>query len=179
MKFSDIIKSNSWLSVELVFIQLYPDEKDSITGYEKVFNNLRIMEPVKSDITILVKNAFDDFDKNEYVDVSGYKKNEIRSTNDLNDSLALEFTPWEKWLGMDLDDDSLNDFSELEIICHCLYEMTFFSFDQKEIKKELTRINDIVDEIDNMTEEEKKEKLIPFDEVKKKFKNTRSTNNNS
>jgi len=177
MKFVDIIKSNSWLSVETIFLQLYPDEKDSIIGYEKVFNNLRIMKPIKTDITILVNNEFDDFDKQEYVNVSGYKNIPNRSINDLTDSLALEFTPWEEWLGMDIDNDSLSVFPELEIICHCLFEMTFFSFEQEEIQKELSRLNDLVDEIDNMTEEEKKEKLIPFDEVKKKFENKLKNNN--
>jgi hypothetical protein len=177
MKFSEIIKSNSWLSVELIFLQLYPNEKDNIIGYEKVFNSIKILSPQKSDITILLSHVLDDFDKLEYIDVSGYKKNAITSINNFTDSLALDFTPWEQWLGMDIDDDSLNNFSELEIICHCLYEMTFFSFDQKEIKNELTRINDLVDEIDNMTEEEKKEKLIPFDELKKRFKNKLKNNN--
>jgi len=45
--------------------------------------------------------------------------------------------------------------------------MTFFSFEQKEIEKEFARINDLVDEIDNMSMEERKEKLIPFDEMEK------------
>jgi len=27
MKFGDIIKSNNWLSVEMVLLKLYPDEK--------------------------------------------------------------------------------------------------------------------------------------------------------
>ena len=56
---------------------------------------------------------------------------------------------------MDIDNDSLSVFSELEIICHCLFEMTFFSFEQGEIQNELSRLSDLVDEIDNMTKEEK------------------------
>jgi len=30
MKFGDIIKSNNWLSVEMVLLKLYPDEKKNI-----------------------------------------------------------------------------------------------------------------------------------------------------
>ena len=48
---------------------------------------------------------------------------------------------------MDIDKQSLLDFSELELISHCLFEMTFFSFEKDEIQKELDRINDVVEEI--------------------------------
>jgi len=171
MNFSDIIQSHSWLSVEIIFLQLYPDEKKSIQGYEKVFNDLRNLMPIDSDITILVRHAKDDFDDLEYVDVSGYDKDPNKSIDDLSDSLALEFTPWEEWLGMNIDQQSVVDFTELELICHCLFEMTFFSFDQKEIQKEIERINDVVDEIKNMTEEDRKQKLISSDEVLKRIEN--------
>ena len=42
MKFADIIKSNSWLSIEIIFLQLYPDEKNNILEYEKVYNDLML-----------------------------------------------------------------------------------------------------------------------------------------
>jgi hypothetical protein len=72
---------------------------------------------------------------------------------------------------MDIDKESLRNFTELELICHCLHEMTYFSFDQDDIADEFSRIKNVADEVKNMSEEEKKEKLIPFEEVKKKFKN--------
>jgi hypothetical protein len=171
MKFADIIKTNSWLSVEIVFLQLYPDEKNIISEYEKIYNDLCLLKPTDTDISIVVRCEIDDYDKHEYVDVSGYYNDPQKSVNDYTNSLALEFTSWNKWLGMDFDKNSLRDFSELELICHCLFEMTFFSFEQEDIEKELNRINGIVDEIENMTEDEKKKKLIPFDEMKKRLKN--------
>jgi len=169
MKFSDLIKSNSWLSVEIVFLQSFPDEKKNVLGYEKVFNELRHLNPIDTDITILVNYLKDDFDNEEYVDVSGYYNDPSKSIDDFTNSLALELTPWEEWLGMDIDKQSLIDFTELELICHCLYEMTFFGFDQKEIQEEHNWTTHMVDEVKNLSDVEKEEKLISFDELIKKI----------
>ncbi|MBA4409494.1 MAG: hypothetical protein C0397_08730 [Odoribacter sp.] len=53
MKFTEIIKRNSWLSVEQVFLQLYPKEKKNISGYEAVFNDLKLLSPTETDISIV------------------------------------------------------------------------------------------------------------------------------
>ena len=171
MKFLDLIKSNSWLSVEMVFSQSYPGEKSNMAGYEKVFNALRFLEVGVTDITILVSHIKDDFDNEEYVSVSGYYSDADKSANELTNSLALGFTPWEEWLGMRIDEQSLIDFSELEIICHFLYEMTFYGFEQEEIQNEIGRVNNIVDEIKNMPPDEKERNLISMDEFLNEIKN--------
>ena len=84
-------------------------------------------------------------------------------------TLALEFTPWDEWLGMDIDQSSLKDFSSYEIICHCLDEMTFMGFDQEEIKNEMDKIKEAVADYKNMTEEEKNTKSISLDDLMKEF----------
>lgn len=170
MKFVDLIKTNSWLSVEIVFLQIFPDEKKNVLGYGKVFNELSHLKPIDTDITILVHHVKDDFDNEEHVDVSGYYNDPSKSIDDFTNSLALELTAWEKWLGMDIDKQSLIDFTELELICHCLYEMTFFGFDQKEIQEEHNWTTNIVDEVKNLSDLEKEQNLISFDELLKKIK---------
>lgn len=169
MKLAEIIKRNSWLSVELVFLQLYPKEMKSISGYETVFNDLKLLSPTDTDISIVVGNEKDDFDNEEYVNISGYENHPQDNPDDLTNSLALEFTSWDKWLGMDLDEQSVKDFTELELISHCLFEMTFFGFDQEKIQKEMDEIEKAADEIKNMTEEEKKTKLKSWDDLKKEL----------
>lgn len=169
MKFSEIIQRNSWLSVELVFLQLYPKENKNISGYETVFNNLKTLVPAETDFSIAVSNEKDDFDNEEYVHVSGYKNHPEDNPDDQSNSYALEFTNWSEWLGMDLDEKSLKDFTELELISHCLYEMTFFGFDQETIQKEMEEMEKEADEIKNMTEDEKKTKLKSWDDLKKEL----------
>jgi hypothetical protein len=50
----DLITSNSWLSIELTFTKLYPDHVSSMNGYEKVFNELKTLPQIDSEITILI-----------------------------------------------------------------------------------------------------------------------------
>ena len=169
MKLTDIIKRNSWLSVELVFLQLYPKEMKNISGYETVFNELKSLSPTETDFSIVLSNEKDDLDNEEYVHVSGYKNHQEDSEDESPNSFALELTNWSEWLGMDMDEKSLSEFTELEIISHCLYEMTFFGFDQETIQKEMDEIERSVDEIKNMTEEEKKTKLKSWDDLKKEL----------
>lgn len=61
----DLIISNSWLSVELIFTRLYPDQASSLNGYERVFNELKTLPPVNSEITILISNEIDSFDNDQ------------------------------------------------------------------------------------------------------------------
>ena len=166
MKFYEIIKTNSWLSVELVLLQLYPGEKYRISSYEKVFDDLKFLESTDTEISIVISWVKDDFDNLEYVDVSGCERIDTQLPNEQNHSLALEFTSWDKWLGMDVDEKTLQDFTEFEIISHCLYEMTFISFDQKIIQEEIDKLEKLADELRNMSEEEKKVKLKSWDELK-------------
>ena len=165
MKFTNLIKTNAWLSIEMVLLQLYPDEQKNILAYEKVFNALQLMEAADCDISIVVSNEQDAFDGLEYVDVSGRENNPKEDPDNLTNSLAIEFTPWNEWLGMDIDKNTLQDFTELEIIAHCLYEMTFMGFEEKEIQAEMDRIKDIIDEYKNMSEEEKKANTKSLDDL--------------
>lgn len=116
-----------------------------------------------------MSNEIDSYDNEQYVNVSGYDNSKKVISNGLTESLALEFTPWDEWLGMNIDQSSLNDFSSYEIICHCLHEMTFMGFDQEEIKNELDKIKDAMEDYKNMTEEEKNINSISLDYLIKEF----------
>ncbi|MFX1254341.1 MAG: DUF6557 family protein [Promethearchaeota archaeon] len=37
----------------------------------------------------------------------------------------LVLTRWEEWLGLEIHLDTLNNFDFIDIIVHCLWEMTF------------------------------------------------------
>ena len=169
MKFKILIKSNSWLSVEATLLKLYPDEKKNILGYEEVFNKLLFTNAEKQDMSIVVAKKKDDFDGEEYVDVSGKYNN---PKNEEEGFLhAIDFTAWSKWLGMDIYEESSQNFSELEIIAYCLFEMTFIAFEEEEIQEELNKLDQQVEEIKNMTEEEKREKFTSWEDFMKELEN--------
>lgn len=167
MKFVDSIKENNWLSVKMMLLELYPDEEEDISDYEEVFSKLRTLQPEESNFSIVVNWKKDDFEHTYYADVSGYCNDPKKQAGNTTTTFALEFTSWNEWLGMTIDKTTLQTFNELEIIAHCLYEMTFVSFDEEEIKDEMNRLKDAVEEIKNMTEEEKHDKLKSWNDVLK------------
>ncbi len=154
MRLEELLHRNSWLSVESILLQLYPDERKNLSGYQNVFETLIDMHSDDSDILIVVAHHKDDFDGEEYVAVSGRYANPQNKEQEF--SQAIEFTPWSEWLGMEISSESLLDFSELEIICHCLYEMTFVGFDEKIIQEELKEMEKSIEDYENMSDEEKK-----------------------
>jgi hypothetical protein len=171
MKLGDLIKDSSWLSVEIVFSRIYPDQVSFLENYEAVFNELKVLKPKDSSITIIIRNVIDEFDNEEYVSLSGYDNLKVtKSKNLITESLALEFTPWAELLGMSIDQESIRSFTLHEIICHCLHEMTFMGFNQKEIDDEWQKIKKAADDFKHMTKEEKERNSMTLEELKKKYK---------
>jgi hypothetical protein len=133
MKLAELLRTNNWLSVEMTLLQLYPDQLENFDEYKAVFERLQALEIEDSEITIEVKQEYDDETGEEsFVDVSGIDQN--REENQNTNRLAIEFTPWKKWLGMNLSHESLGKFNELEIISHCLYEMTYAGYHEEVIQ---------------------------------------------
>jgi hypothetical protein len=164
MKLLEIIKSNHWLSVEIILLELYPDQIRLIEDYEHIFKELQLTESIESTIQIVLKEQLSGDDPSEnYVEVSGL------DLNDTTYGLALDFTPWQKWLGMDLTDDTIKHFTELEIIAHCLWEMTFAGFDESQIQEKFSDIEKSMEEYKNMTDEERKANTKTWDEFKKEL----------
>ena len=170
MKLGELIEKTSWNDVESAFRITYPGKRPYIDQYNKVFLKLKTIKPRQSSISIIIRNVIDDFDNEEYVSVYGLdKKGEVKSEDDLNEALALEFTDWAKWLGMEIDEESYRTFSRQEIICHCLHEMTFDGFSQKKIRQKWQEIVKVADEFNRMSDEEKKKNTITLEELEKRF----------
>lgn len=180
MKFRELVYKYNWNDVRFTFMRLYPGQKKNIAGYKGVFEELYTLKPIKTKMRIVIEDIFDEYNGKYYTDVSG-KNGTLNKESDPEHfgnnevgnqevSYAIEYTPWEEWLGMKIDPSSLKRYSNLETIAHCLWEMTFAGFDQTTIKEQIKEVNRRVEEIDNMTEEERKERLIPMRDIKKKFK---------
>jgi len=168
MKLKELINSHNWLSVELTLLQIYPDQKDIIDEYKKVFEKLQLLDSEDYDMNIVLTEYASDTDNESegrtYVDVSGEKS--IKEENSITDSYAIEFVEWKFWLGMDLAQETIKNFTDLEIIAHCLYEMTFVDYDESEIKKQFDAIKERVEDYKNLTEQEKKGQVISLEELK-------------
>ena len=150
MKFKDLIDKYKWDDVYSTFIQLYSDQEKNIEGYKQAFEELLTLEPVETKMHIVIEDVFDEYDKEYYAHVSGkdgalnkesdpehFKDDEVGNQEV---SYAIEFTDWTEWLAMEIEQESLSKYSELDIIGHCLWEMTFYGFTQQKIKKQLAQL---------------------------------------
>ena len=137
MKLIDLIKSNNWPSLQNTFLNLYPDEETLIDEYKNVFEKLQSLESTYMDLEIVISKIGSD-ETDFYFDVSGHEINQDSSS----DIYSLTSTKWNEWLGMDISKNTLNDFNELEIVSHCIYEMTFYGFDEEEIQDQLRSLDE-------------------------------------
>ncbi len=153
MKFKQIIKNQTWQIISSKFLEIYPDAEEDLDGYKSVFEKLLVMTPEEFDMSIVITHEKDE--DQEYFDVSGlhnHPKNEEE-----NYSQGIEFMPWPQWLGMDINKETLEDFSEQEIIVHCLYEMCFVGFSEEEIQKVIRRSEIRTKKREERTEDEQEE----------------------
>lgn len=173
MKFKELITAHHWLSVKLTLLKLYPDQLTIIDEYKRVFESLQIMEPIDNEEMLIVLTEYEsdgeynDETRPTYVDVSGRKA--IPDPNLITAGYALEFVKWDNWLGMHLAPETIKNFSGLEIISHCLYEMTFCGYEEDEIQDQFQAIEKIVEEYKSLTNEEKKQQTISLEELKQKI----------
>ena len=116
----------------------YDHEMSSKEIYEKgskVFDVLRTMEPVKKDdLKLSVWHGLTDDHEAGY-DVSGIGYSEL-----LNDHtcFAIEGTPWNEWLGMPVEEDTLKELTPAQIVGYSMYEMTYFGWSEEEIRETIS-----------------------------------------
>ena len=112
-------------------------------NWRKVFATLQSMEPDHDcDMSLRVVPG----------DVSGYYDEEAQQKNPEYTShmYSLTSAPWREWLGMEVDEDTLNNMSVADILGNCIYEMTWWGYDEETIRKN-------IEERFNRHEEEKEE----------------------
>lgn len=137
MNLKTILDMYSWEQIREELLHQYPDQKASIDGYRGVVASLRSITPVVHDLLLSVMWVTDDYDGTPYVDVSGVLKESEHPDH------CLMFTEWELWLGSEISPESLLEFSPLEILVHCLWELTFVGYTQGEIRQQRDAIMDM------------------------------------
>ena len=106
-----LVKYNDQQIIKKLF-EIYPDQKRSKTGYERMINQLRRIKPTQSDYLLITNNKY-----GMYGLKSGDKM-----------GWGLSFMKWDKWLG------SIMNKGGLISLCHCLWEMTYHGFTQQKIQ---------------------------------------------
>lgn len=182
MTLAELITSVDWTEVKSAVLWNYPDVEKSIEAYRKVFIALRRMDAVASNMRLVVRRTFrEGLDEEPFVEVVGRDGTLNRDLEDfecLGKSLDSEYAnseadfavtlePWEHWLGMELDPATLESYTKPVVAAHCIWEMTFHGFEQSQIQEAREELRRRVDELNAMTEEERKEKLIPMEQLRR------------
>lgn len=184
MKLAEVIEKASWAETKACLLWNYSDVEKSMAGSEKVFHELRKLQPTSTSMRIFIRKTFrEGLDEEAFTEVVGkngtlnkesedfkyFNKSEDSDYANSEVEYALDFHPWEEWLGMEIDTGTHQKYTYPEILAHCLWEMTFMGFDQDAIREEKQGLERRVDELKNVTAKERNEKLIPLEEMKKRF----------
>jgi hypothetical protein len=143
---------NKFTDTEIIkrIFELYPDQKNNLKGYVLALDELRNTPVKKSTLLIYLERIIDEDE--EYVDVSGYNPDEPEVT------YALDFTPWPEWLGMEIKQGVLEEFSKLDVLAHCIWEITWHGYAGKEIEEKAVELFSRVEEVISPSSQEKDDK---------------------
>jgi hypothetical protein len=167
MTLYDLLDAYEFEDIEDTFVILYGNKYvRNAVGYEEVFETLKEIEDVGLSDYKIVITFVDDSEELEdrYHHVNGKCDSEEHS-------VSLSLSPWKEWLGMKIDEYTFSRYSGREILCHCLWEMTYYGYNENAIRKfieeldtqeyqEYQNINELFEELEEMEEEEESRKIL-------------------
>ena len=137
----DLFQQTSWQQVFESLQEYYPDDlKDNCEGLQYAFEEIQELKPETNNDNMILQIKYKERDGYNYYDVCGFKNNE---------TYALDFSPWEEWLGLYIDENLFHQYSNADIITHAIWEATFYGFDQEHIKQEKDELMQRVEEARN------------------------------
>lgn len=134
------------------YIKSRVENQDEYDSFVEMIDSLLSREVVEEDeskkLVLALIPQYDYFSEkddedNLYLDVYG--------VDETKECFALDFTPWNKWLGFPILQKSIEEFGVLSFIFNCLNEMSFISFDEEDIQREATKLNEISEGVKNGT----------------------------
>jgi len=124
--------------------ETYPEQEEGcFMEYIFVLEQLKDTEHIPNDMVIHIECVDKDFDgtpcEEPYWNIYGREP-------DNDDTWALDFMPWGKWLKAEMDPEC-SELDDLDLICHCLWEMTFHGWTEATIKEVIEELDRCVEDI--------------------------------
>src|SRR5262245_19518628 len=125
-----------WDSVSGKLTELYPDQADNLPNYYRAWLEMRSLTPVQSSMMITIREHHDEQTGKSRHGVSGIeaatgKGSVVRTLEGFRElPYSLGMTEWAEWLGMKIEPQTMSRYPELEIVAHCLFEMTVYGWSQ-------------------------------------------------
>jgi len=185
MRLYELLPDISWEELKESLVKNYKVIDEELNSYQEVFYKLFILEPKENDMKIHINHIIVDlklksFYDEDFYEVFGTDGTFLKDTEDakfitdeeiLNRevSYGLDFTPWNEVLGMNIDEETLNniDLMRADIVCHILYEMTFIGYEEHYIQEVRKGLCDEAEKIKNMSKEEIEKNTISLEDFKK------------
>lgn len=177
---AELLATTKWAETKAALAWLYPEEGPRVKDYRMVLRELRTLEPEANAMRIAIERAPslepDDERALEVIGRDGTRNRDLeefahwdehaRAEHGATETTwSLAFHPWRAWLGMAIEPATLAAYTPAHLVAHCLYEMMFHGFCEATIQDARRELQRRVAELDAMSEEEKAEKLIPFEQV--------------
>ena len=166
VKLQTLVMTTEWVDLKKAMLKLYPKQEINIDGYEEIYYKLLSLEPTETGQTLHIRsNEGYEPDDPPWFDVFGKDGSMNEYAPEHEQTFALEFTPWSAWLSMPIHYMTMEQHSNVDILAHCLYGMTFCGFDEEAIKEQMDELDRRAKSIEDGTAE-----LLSWDEVKKNIK---------
>lgn len=127
--------------------KFWPEQMKSYNGYASVLEKLKNMKAIKTDWFVRVRHIHNAPRKSSYGDYI-FPEEDYLSVDGMNAAkrfYAIEYVPWNEWLGMNILQETLDSLSKNEIIAGMLYEMTWSGFTEEEVQSDW---NDLVEKFE-------------------------------
>ena len=131
--FREVLHQTNMENVIAALKSHYKSSENGVDGYRELMDELLGKKPVFSKYQISIEHV--NTGDEEYEHVSGVIPGDEQA-------YGIEFNSREEWLGMHLTEDTLKNYSNEDIIAHCLWEMTFFGFTDSEVQKKKDELID-------------------------------------
>ena len=122
----DIVKLTEWKDVKKAYLYYYG--KKGLNGLEEIFESFRTFRKQKPKIN------------NEFIEVMVGGHLELEPEEDRYYSIhttkySLSFRKWRELVNIPIQKETIRRYKLRDIICHFLYEITFYGYDEQEIGK--------------------------------------------
>jgi hypothetical protein len=149
----EIFNENENEDIIKTIFELYPEQVKNIEGYKKMIIALRDVNPNPEPQTMRIEvyHCYQEWDfqdePDDYIGVHGLDPeavlDELSGQKGEEIGWAIEYSPWADWLSWTVstscsDDERTN--SELKLLAHCLWEMTWAGYSEEQVKEQSDEI---------------------------------------
>jgi hypothetical protein len=127
MKLATLLTNYKASDIDPVFKSLFSGKGVGVEGFPRVYQQLLSLKSEAADSVIHMEREKEwlEGESLDYMHVHTYHKSEKPLESNSFEYYDSSYQDWSWWLGCDIDEEIFSDFSEQEIICHIIWEMTF------------------------------------------------------